>query len=566
MKRIGAALIAICMLCVCVPGVVFGSGDASVSAKLNFQNFNVDIQGMGLEPLAQINVVAVPENENPISVTEAGTAAYIGQTVADAEGSVKLSIGFRPDSKGGVYEICLIDSASGIIYRSNAFQFRHGEAMLSALEAVNKASRTEMSAALEQCREGMLLDMTEYDTLEIRKQKAAEMLYTIRPAGGFADVFAVHAGFGSCVAATAITGSETPEELLKKYGENLGIDLTLLTEDCTGEAKAYALALLSGEEYASPEELAQAYPEAVFAGRVSKAKTAGEIQTYFLDTYAEVLKLDLTEYKKLSNPVKVFSELLGGEIKGYSDARSRFNSAVANQAKAEESDGSHGGSTGGGGGSRPGGGGGAGGSAGGGTPVAPEQGGVDTTPVNPDPYTDLAGVAWARDAVIYLTEKQIISGDGDGRFRPNDSVTRAEFVKILTSAFGFADAQGSLNFADVQEGDWFASYVLAGVNAGIVRGIREDWFGAEENITRGDLTVMCRRAAEAAQMELGGAEQRTPVDADKISDYAKEAVEAFYSAGIVSGDTDGNFNPQDSATRAEAAKIVAGLLRIKEGK
>lgn len=562
MKRLGAVLIAVCMLLTCVTAV-FGADAAEVSAALNFRDFSVEIQASGLEPLAQTSIVAVLENGNPFQVAESGAAAYIGQGVADADGGLRVSVGFRPDCCGGSYEICLIDSKTGVICRSRAFAYRSAEEMRGALDAVNQASEPEMTAALEACREGMLLDMSEYDTLGAGKQEVARMLYTRRPSGGFADIYAVHSAFGSCTAAAAVTGSADAGAILEKYGDALGIDLALL-DACTAEARTYAMTVLAGKTYASPEALAAAYPEAVFAGRAARAKTVGELQDYFLNAYADVLKLDLTAYRGLSNPTKVFAALLGSPITGYQDAASRFDRAVSAQAQAEADSGKNNQDGGPGGGSRPGGG--SSGGTGGGSPVSPGEGGVDTTPVEPDPYSDLSGVAWAREAILYLTDQNVISGDGNGIFRPNDSITRAEFVKILTTAFGFTDTKGELDFADVSPEEWYAPYVMAGVNAGIVKGMREDWFGAAEDITREDLIVMCERAAQTAGMELSGGEERTLADAESISDYARDAVSAFCSAGIISGDTDGNFNPQNGATRAEACKIAAGLLWAKEGK
>lgn len=149
------------------------------------------------------------------------------------------------------------------------------------------------------------------------------------------------------------------------------------------------MTVLAGKTYASPEALAAAYPEAVFAGRAARAKTAGELQDYFLNAYADVLKLDLTAYRGLSNPTKVFAALLGSPITGYQDAASRFDRAVSAQAQAEADSGKNNQGGGPGGGSRPGGG--SSGGTGGGSPVSPGEGGVDTTPVEPDPYSDLFG-------------------------------------------------------------------------------------------------------------------------------------------------------------------------------
>ena len=76
---------------------------------------------------------------------------------------------------------------------------------------------------------------------------------------------------------------------------------------------------------------------------------------------------------------------------------------------------------------------------------------------------------------------------------------------------------------------------------------------------------MCARAVAYDGTELPVGETLLPADEETVSDYAKDAVLLLYSAGIINGNPDGAFLPQANATRAEAAKIVAGLLQAKEG-
>ena len=91
-------------------------------------------------------------------------------------------------------------------------------------------------------------------------------------------------------------------------------------------------------------------------------------------------------------------------------------------------------------------------------------------------------------------------------------------------------------------------------------------FGVSDNITRQDLAVMCKRALEAEGVRLDSDSEAEFSDMDIVADYAKSAVNAFYHAGIVNGNESGAFCPQDTATRAEAAKIVFGLLQLKGDK
>ena len=560
MKRIGAFLLVLCILCVSLTALA--ANTATVSASLDVRDFSVKVQGESLQPLAWLSVITVPEKTDPFQAAKTGIAVYIGQTLTDADGRVNTDIGLSPDAAHGFYEVCLIDAGSGNLYRSNVFEYAPSASMSSALEQINQATKVTMGNVLESTKEVLLLDTKEYDELSASdaRQSVADILYDSRPSSsGFADVYAVHSAFGAAVATVAISGTDAEDAgtLLEKYAVELGIDWSLL-EKCSGSARKYTLELLTKGIYKTPKALAERYAEAVFAGRAAAAQTAGELQSLLLEEYTDVLNLSLTAYRNLNNPSKVFSSLLKYSFTGFEDANAAFDKAVDAQAALEKKANNDGGSSSGGGNY-----------GGGGSPVMPDQGNVDNMPASPEQqelYHDLDGMEWAEEAIAYLTERNILSGDGNGMFRPNENITRAEFAKVLTVTFDLTESAGSMSFEDVTAEDWYTHYVSAGVKAGLIKGISSTWFGASDFITRQDLAVKCYRATQAVGMEMISLFDRTPIDAEAISDYALEAVEMFYSAGIVNGDPDGSFRPLGGATRAEAAKIIAELLWAKEDK
>ena len=83
-------------------------------------------------------------------------------------------------------------------------------------------------------------------------------------------------------------------------------------------------------------------------------------------------------------------------------------------------------------------------------------------------------------------------------------------------------------------------------------------FGIGDNVTRQDMAVIIFRAAQLKASEKTAGFS----DFEKISDYAKEAVSALYSAKVLSGTGNGNFEPVKFATRAEAAKMIYEALKI----
>lgn len=180
-------------------------------------------------------------------------------------------------------------------------------------------------------------------------------------------------------------------------------------------------------------------------------------------------------------------------------------------------------------------------------------------------FQDINEAPWAVVYIQYMQDRKIISGDGNGRVRPNDEITREEFLKILLEALKPSvpeDADEVQAFSDVGESDWYARYVHDAVSLGIVNGMGENRFGAGEKISRQDAAVIINRASEIMKLILkSNVEEISFADRDNISDYAVSAVKTLSMAEIISGYADGSFAPRNPVTRAEAAKLIYSLLK-----
>ena len=194
-------------------------------------------------------------------------------------------------------------------------------------------------------------------------------------------------------------------------------------------------------------------------------------------------------------------------------------------------------------------------------PVIPVE---PTVPIVPS-YGDTFMVDWYYECIEELTEKGIVSGDGTGNFRPNDNITREQFLKMLIEAMDVETEEAENTFTDVKNDQWYKSYVLMAKNLGIVNGISETEFGIGSNITRQDMTVMITRAVKELEIEIDENEEEAFADEEKISDYAKEAVMFMKSIGLIEGYKN-EFRPGESLTRAEAAKVISELLGLIESK
>lgn len=184
--------------------------------------------------------------------------------------------------------------------------------------------------------------------------------------------------------------------------------------------------------------------------------------------------------------------------------------------------------------------------------------------VKPEPITeeksgfsDIADFEWAKEAIESLFEQGVINGKQSGIFAPGDNVLREEFAKIILSAAKFEELAGSVTFDDVNQNDWFKDYVTQAYLCGILKGESQNMFGSGKMILRQDMAVMCYNAL----LKKGVISEETKgemkyLDSDDIADYAKTAVGLLSSVGIINGNDDNMFMPNDYATRAEAAQMV----------
>ena len=230
---------------------------------------------------------------------------------------------------------------------------------------------------------------------------------------------------------------------------------------------------------------------------------------------------------------------------------------------AEENRGSEGsgGSGGGGGGASFGG----GGSSNGGSSLSngtvsssngsiPEKLPMDTEEDNDTVFTDLGGYDWAIEAISALYNDGIISGRSDTIYAPADNVTRSEFIKMVVLAFNILDNGGRIPFTDVSEDGWDREYISAAYNSGIIDGISAVRIWRLLPITRQDMAVIIQRASGIENVDTNTAEKFS--DDWQISNYAYDAVYALKNEGIMVGDNNNMLNPKNTATRAEAAKVI----------
>ncbi len=188
--------------------------------------------------------------------------------------------------------------------------------------------------------------------------------------------------------------------------------------------------------------------------------------------------------------------------------------------------------------------------------LAVNQEGGEPNPSLPT-FSDIAG-HWANSAIIDAVDKKLVVGYPDGTFKPNKSVTRAEFTVMLMNALKKEAAGTAPTFKDQDKIDERAEKAIAqAFSAGIVRGYEDGSFRPNTAITRAEMAVMIARALQLPENQ---ATDTGFADDTKIPQWAKSAVKDLRELGLISGRGANRFAPNDPAARAEAVTLLLDML------
>ena len=172
--------------------------------------------------------------------------------------------------------------------------------------------------------------------------------------------------------------------------------------------------------------------------------------------------------------------------------------------------------------------------------------------------TDIQG-HWAQNTINKWVDKGDISGYPDGTFRPNNMITRAEFVVLVNNAMGYTKS-GYAYFSDVPSHYWGKNAIQTGVAAGYISGDGNGIFRPNDPVTRQEAAAMISRILDLKQNESRAYRY---TDSYAISNWAKGVVGAVSEAGIMAGYPDGSFGPNRVLTRAEAVLALDKTVNYK---
>ena len=172
-------------------------------------------------------------------------------------------------------------------------------------------------------------------------------------------------------------------------------------------------------------------------------------------------------------------------------------------------------------------------------------------------FTDVEENGWYHTGVDFMVKNGFMNGVADDAFDVDGNLTRAQLVTILYRIAGEPESTATNPFADVADGQWYTNAVIWAAENGIVKGVNTTTFAPNDQITREQIATILFRYAKAEKVE--GKLAGFP-DAEKVSDYAADAMAWAVEQGLINGisESDGKtyLDPQETATRAQIAVIL----------
>lgn len=547
-------------------GVLHGyaAGFYDVQIENDILNGTVHISG-GIDSLYEISFCVTDTNVSSLSYTEAvleEKTYAIGQTQTLRSGTgmmfahtLKMPAGLAT----GTYRIFIYADDRDGFYRD--FSYSRQATALSGFTLLNTKTDTEdILKGIDAYMADLKFDDYYYNGFSAaQKEQLAELFVSNRPAGGYPALADMQASFNA-VSFIVRVGNEasidTIDDCIVQRGGLYGDVATYLS--CEKAARFAVCEKLKGN-FSVPAEFFGFIEDESVVQSFRCAQVWNEypdLLTYF-NKYFSLTQGQQSKLAAISDVNEIYKSMYLAKD-GYHTIRDIFSKytslieSVYNAQNAQKP---------GGGGSAPGGGGSVNitvGAPNGNTPAGNDPSGTTNPPQTDEIFYDIDNALWAKESILDLYERKIVSGSTNGYFYPNNLIKREEFAKMAALAFQLK-SEAALPFDDVPEDAWYRSYLSLAYGENIIFGIDTNLFGVGQNLTRQDLAVIIYRAMRLKNVEFGE-ERLNFSDNGEIASYAREAVGKICGLGIISGMPDGTFRPGEYATRAQTAVILSGVL------
>ncbi len=344
------------------------------------------------------------------------------------------------------------------------------------------------------------------------------------------------------------------KDLLKKYGNLIGIDASKQDLLSDSAAPVFYNAVVNAD-YANYSDIKNVYNPNMTLCRVNY----GSWERLYDIVEDEGIEYDKDSYEDLksSNKDALWQGCAAQEFTDVDDIAEYLDDEISSLLSSQKNNnnGNNGpGGTGGGGGA-------GGGGIGAGLSNYPATAPVDSNAYNSNTlFNDIDGVAWAKDAIIALTNQGIISGVGDNMFAPSASITRAEFAKLIAKGFQTPRATGAVVFDDVTVNDWYYDSVMSLYSIDVLNGVDDKNFEPNRPISRQEIATVFLRILEYKRLPYDQNENTEFADDNEIANWAKNAVAVMRKNEFINGVGDNKFAPLQNATRAEAAVMLYRIM------
>ncbi|RED33791.1 S-layer homology domain-containing protein [Paenibacillus sp. VMFN-D1] len=175
------------------------------------------------------------------------------------------------------------------------------------------------------------------------------------------------------------------------------------------------------------------------------------------------------------------------------------------------------------------------------------------------PVKDING-HWAEKQLQEWVNQGTLKGFEDGTVRPNQSITRAEFIALVNRIFGYTES-AQVQFNDLSSSNWAYTDVAKAVKAGYVQGYQDQTIHPSADVTRQEAAAMIGKVVGLTAGQTDSLS--TLKDADRISAWSKQGVAAVLESKIMNGYPNQTFEPQKSLTRAEAVVLIDAAFAKK---
>ncbi|NQX71544.1 S-layer homology domain-containing protein [Paenibacillus alba] len=173
-------------------------------------------------------------------------------------------------------------------------------------------------------------------------------------------------------------------------------------------------------------------------------------------------------------------------------------------------------------------------------------------------FTDLPAAHWAGNLIHKFAAIGIVQGYENGTFEPDGKVTRAEFATLISRVFEIdGKPVRDLTLNDLNT-HWAKTVIEKLANLGILNGYEDSSFKPDATISRAEMVAIVSRIVNMRSVQ----QESTLSFADIHSSFAEEQIKEASKAGIISGLGDGQFHPNNPATRAEALTTIMNILNL----